>query len=388
MVEKYLKSNLCPLPWTHLEVDVNGSASPCCLYKGTIDNYKVYETDLKSIQNSQYMEHLRQQFKNGERPAGCANCWQEEDAGKTSKRQNSIYKMKNSLRDWTPDREPALKFIDFKLGNVCNLKCRICGSWSSSKWAQEELDYGPNDLARQQLHEGGWPKRHPEFFEDIKDVLKDVEYFEFTGGEPFMIKNHLRILEHCVEQGYAHKQDIHYNTNGTQLPDDTTFELLGRFKHVEVAFSIDDVGEQFEYQRHPADWQEVNYNIQKWKEKNPGNIDFQICSTINIFNIFSLARLIMWVRQIDPKFFYVNTCFDPEYFNVQTLPQQVKKIATERYGKIAEFRGIIDFMNLADRHTDTIKDQRRKRILQADRYRKENFAKVFPTLNNLLGIYE
>ena len=28
MVEKYLKTNVCPLPWTHLEVDVNGGASP------------------------------------------------------------------------------------------------------------------------------------------------------------------------------------------------------------------------------------------------------------------------------------------------------------------------------------------------------------------------
>jgi hypothetical protein len=388
MVERYIKSNICPLPWTHLEVDVNGSASPCCLYKGTIENYKVYETDLKSIQNSEYMESLRQQFRNGERPTGCANCWQEEDAGKTSKRQNSIYKMKHSLQDWTPDSEPTLKFIDFKLGNVCNLKCRICGSWSSSKWAQEELDYGPNELARKQLHEGGWPKRHPEFFEDIKDVLQDVEYFEFTGGEPFMIQNHLRILEHCVEQGYAHRQDIHYNTNGTQLPDSRTFWLLGQFKRVEVAFSIDDVGEQFEYQRHPAKWTEVNENIRQWKFYNPGNMDFQICSTINIFNIFSLAKLALWVQQINPKFFYVNTCFDPEYFNVQTLPQQVKNIATERYSNITSFKGIIDFMNSADRYTDDIQQQRKKRILQADQYRGENFARVFPTLNNLLGIYD
>jgi sulfatase maturation enzyme AslB (radical SAM superfamily) len=139
------------------------------------------------------------------------------------------------------DSEPTLRFIDFKLGNVCNLKCRICGSWSSSKWAQEEMDYGPNPLAKQQLYEGGWPKRHPEFFDDIKPVLADVEYFEFTGGEPFMIQNHFKMLEHCVEQGYSKKQDIHYNTNGTQLPDQRIFDLWSKFKHVEIAFSIDDV---------------------------------------------------------------------------------------------------------------------------------------------------
>ena len=99
MVEKYLKSNVCPLPWTHLEVDVNGGASPCCLYKGSVPNVKVYETSLKTIQKDAYMQNLRKQFVDGKRPAGCQSCWQEEDAGKTSKRLNSIYKMRNSLKN-------------------------------------------------------------------------------------------------------------------------------------------------------------------------------------------------------------------------------------------------------------------------------------------------
>ena len=94
---------MCVLPWTSLEVDVNGSASPCCLYKGEIADYKVYKDSLDIIQNSEYMENLRQQFRNGERPQGCTMCWQEEDAGKVSKRMNSYYKMKNTLNEWTPE---------------------------------------------------------------------------------------------------------------------------------------------------------------------------------------------------------------------------------------------------------------------------------------------
>ena len=89
-MDKYIDSNICPLAWTHLEVDVNGGASPCCLYKGSIPGVKVYEQSLSSIQTHEYMEELRRKFKNGERPSGCQSCWQEEDAGKTSKRQNII----------------------------------------------------------------------------------------------------------------------------------------------------------------------------------------------------------------------------------------------------------------------------------------------------------
>jgi len=388
MVERYIKSNICPLPWTHLEVDVNGGASPCCLYKGNIPNVKVYEQSLKTIQKNEYMERLRQKFKNGERPLSCESCWQEEDAGKTSKRMNSIYKMRNSLKDWTPNSEPSLKFIDFKLGNVCNLKCRICGSWSSSKWAQEELDYGENPVAKKNLLEGGWPKKHPKFFEDVKEDLADAEYFEFTGGEPFMIQNHFKILEHCVEKGYAKNQDIHYNTNGTQLPPREIFDLWKNFKRVEIAFSIDDVGEQFQYQRHPANWQEVNHNLVEFKTYQTHNMEFQICTTISIFNIFSLAKIALWVAQYQPKFFYVNTCFDPDYFNIQTLPKQVKNIVNSRYSMLTDFQPTLRFMNSAHRDSEQIKKQRKARILQTDKYRKESFGNVFPLLNNVLGIYE
>ena len=388
MVDKYIKSNVCPLPWTHLEVDVNGGASPCCLYKGNIPDVKVYRQSLSSIQKHQYMDKLRNQFRNGERPLGCQSCWQEEDAGKTSKRQNSLHKMKQSLQQWTPDSEPTLKFIDFKLGNVCNLKCRICGSWSSSKWAQEELDYGENPVALKNLREGGWPKKNPQFFEDLKEDLKHVEYFEFTGGEPFMIKDHFKILMHCVEKGYAKNIDIHYNTNGTQLPPQEIFDLWSYFKHVEVAFSIDDVGEPFEYQRHPAKWREVSSNLVKFKEMKTNNMDFQVCSTMSIFNVFNWAKIALWVAQFQPKFFYINTLFDPDYFNIQTLPKQVKDAVNTRYHMLKDFQPTLRFMNAADRDTQEMRDQRKARILQTDKYRGENFGEVFPLLNNILKIYE
>ncbi len=388
MVEKYLKTNVCPLPWTHLEVDVNGGASPCCLYKGSVPNVKVYENSLHDIQNTEYMNQLRQQFKDGKRPKGCQSCWQEEEAGKTSKRMNSIYKMKKSLSNWNTDSKPNLKFIDFKLGNVCNLKCRICGSWSSSKWAQEELDYGDNPVARKNLKEGGWPKRNPQFFEDLKEDLRHVEYFEFSGGEPFMIKDHFKILMYCVEKGFAKNIDVHYNTNGTQLPPPEIFDLWNYFKRVEVAFSIDDIGPQFEYQRHPANWREVGANLVKWKQRSTPNMEFQICSTINFFNVFSLAKLMLWVRNFAPKFFYVNTCFEPVYFNIQTLPKQIKNIVNARYSDLKDFKGILRYMNSADRDTEEIRQLRKQRIILADKYRNENFGDVFPLLNNVLKIYE
>ena len=149
--QKYLDTkspSFCAAKWYNATIWLGSGMTTSCHHP------PAHKIDIEKVKNNPKLLHNTPQKKQdrakmiaGERPKGCQSCWQEEDAGKTSKRQNSIYKMKQSLTDWTPNSEPTLKFIDFKLGNVCNLKCRICGSWSSSKWAQEEMDYGENPVA-------------------------------------------------------------------------------------------------------------------------------------------------------------------------------------------------------------------------------------------------
>jgi ABC-type enterochelin transport system substrate-binding protein len=117
-------------------------------------------------------------------------------------------------------------------------------------------------------------------------------------------------------------------------------------------------------------------------------MEFQICTTISIFNVFSLAKIALWVKQFDPKYFYVNTLFDPDYFNIQTLPKQIKNIVNARYSDLKDFQPTLRFMNSVDRYTSEIREQRKNRILQTDDYREENFAEVFPLLNSVLKIYD
>ena len=73
--------------------------------------------------------------------------------------------------------------------------------------------------------------------------------------------------------------------------------------------------------------------------------------------------------------------FPPSY-------KDVNKIVTEKYKNIKELSSMVSYMNSADRYSNAIHEQRKKRIHQADQYRQENFAEVFPELNNFLKIYE
>ena len=249
--------DICVLPWMSIEVTPMGNSRPCCLAIDEIPDavgksYDLTAVPIQEVYHSKYMQELRQQFRAGQKPSTCTRCWTEESAGRTSKRMNMLAKFNNDLPlvEWETDTPEQLWFLDLKLGNICNLKCRICGSWSSSKWAQEELDYYPTaDREERKKHsayvwlkQGQWPRESIDFWTNVDQVLPGVRYYEFTGGEPFLIQEHFDLLQRTVDQGYAHLVDVHYNTNGTQYPE-AAVEMWKKFKHVNIAFSIDDLGQ-------------------------------------------------------------------------------------------------------------------------------------------------
>jgi MoaA/NifB/PqqE/SkfB family radical SAM enzyme len=349
----------CVLPWVSLETSPIGSVRPCCLAEDEIkdtdgNKYSLLTHDLNEVHNSAYMQKLRQEFLDGKKPQTCRKCWNEERSGRTSKRMHTLNRLEHIVTDtdWTADAKP-LVFIDFKLGNICNLKCRICGSWSSSSFATEEIKFGGKDSFHyQMLKQGAWPRKNQRFWEDIDKLMDQVRYLEFTGGEPFMIQEHFALLERMVAKGIAHNVEIHYNTNGTHYPENAE-EIWKHFKTVEVAFSIDDVDERFEYQRDNAIWAEVNTNMDRFeqlRERNT-NIELQVCSTVNVFNVMYLEGLANWIDKRSFDFVYWNMLHEAYYHSVGTLPELAKQVAiknlrnadvTEYHRK--EFNNIIDFI--------------------------------------------
>jgi MoaA/NifB/PqqE/SkfB family radical SAM enzyme len=356
-------SKLCVLPWVSLETTPLGTVKPCCLADDIIPNIDLSENTLQQAFNSDYMKDLRQQFRKGLEPKTCRRCWNEESAGRTSKRMNSIVRLREMLGaesiDFSSD-DGKLIFIDLKLGNICNLKCRICGSFSSSKWAQEEIEIQKewptnykNTLPYQHLQKGQWPRKNNDFWTNMNLLLPHIRYFEFTGGEPFLIKEHFELLRKAVELDYAKNIEIHYNTNGTNFPMEG-LELWPHFKLVEIAFSIDDVNERFEYQRYGAKWDEVNANIQKFQElkRNNVNIVLQHCLTVNVFNIYYLTDIFQWMQKQHFDSIYFNVLHDAWYYSIRSLPDIAKQQIVDVYrnNKLYQFEveNLIRFMLQGD----------------------------------------
>jgi MoaA/NifB/PqqE/SkfB family radical SAM enzyme len=394
-------AKFCVLPWVSLEASPIGTVRPCCLADHELtDNagqkFNLNTATFSIIQNSHDMRRLRQQFINGDEPETCRKCWNEERSGRTSKRMHTLDRLKHMLPDqeWTTDAKP-LMFLDLKLGNICNLKCRICGSWSSSTFATEELQSLLPDEDRksnyhyQMLRAGAWPRENPTFWKEIDQVVDQIQYIEFTGGEPFMIREHFDMLQGLVDRDVAHNIEIHYNTNGTQWPDNAE-EIWKHFKTVEIAFSIDDVEQRFEYQRSNAIWNEVVDNLNKFRQlrQRHNNIQLQVCCTVNVFNVYYLETVANWIDQQGFDFVYWNMMHDAYYFSIATLPDTAKqgiqdklKSATVSTKIAQDFADIISFMENGASLDGVIL---KTKIAELDRKRNQDLRTVEPEFAELI----
>ena len=395
-----LPEKICMLPWISIETSPIGTARPCCLAKDEIteidgSKYSLRETTLEEIYHSKYMQDLRQDFLAGNKPVTCQRCWDEEAAGRISKRMNSRIRLKeyyNSV-DFQNTNPNQLWFIDLKLGNICNLKCRICGSWSSSKWAKEEIDYIPELLDRKThlaytyLRDGAWPRENPQFWDNLKTLLPDIKYFEFTGGEPFLIEQHFELLRYAVEQGYSKNIEIHYNTNGTVFPEQA--ELWTNFKHVEIAFSIDNVGDRFEYERYGADWNLVQENIAKFTAMRSNKISTQLCTTMNIQNVYYLPELCDWISTQTFDHVYFNMLHDPLHMCISKMTAPAKELVIDRLSNHefsskyrAEILRIVQFISNGEGSDG-------KEFLQkmqtTDKYREQSFLDSHGVIARAMG---
>ena len=391
----------CVLPWVSLETSPIGTVRPCCLAEDEIvddhgDKFQLTTATFVDIQNSRHMKILREDFLDGKKPETCRKCWNEERSGRTSKRMHTLDRLKHILPDqtWTADAKP-LMFLDLKLGNICNLKCRICGSWSSSSFAVEEIAHDTslnrkNSFHYQMLKDGRWPRENQQFWQQIDQHLSDIRYIEFTGGEPFMIQEHFEMLRGMVERGIAHQVEIHYNTNGTQYPQ-AAIDIWKHFKTVEIAFSIDDLDQRFEYQRDNAQWTDVERNIQLFKNlraQHP-NLQLQCCSTVNVFNVRYIDELAWWVANQDFDFVYWNMLHEAWHLSISSLPVTAKKVITDHLWKAEipqqyreEFDRIIDFMEQGEPSDGS---KLREEIRKLDQRRGQDITQVLPELAELIG---
>jgi MoaA/NifB/PqqE/SkfB family radical SAM enzyme len=218
------------------------------------------------------MGQLRKALYNGEKHPWCQRCWDSQNIGQQSQRQNYNRSLVDAeVRRLVLDSvannyhvDGQLRFLDLKLGNLCNLKCVMCHPTSSSKIRSEWLmhqEWFPEVKETINI-DFTWPEQQ-EFREQYLPFMRQMKYIKFTGGEP-MINPYIDEILSLLPDDCT----VHIVTNLTIL-DDRKIRELKRFKNLWLIASVDAVGDLYEIIRFPGKWPTVKQNILKVQEELP-----------------------------------------------------------------------------------------------------------------------
>ena len=394
-----MTSPKCIVPWTQIEVCATGYARPCAEYldwlvddNGNRIDLNNPDTTLDDAWNNKEYKKLRQQYINGEQPAGCRKCFSQEEQGILSRRQREleVHGKHLHLMESTDAPDPVL--FDLKLGNHCNLKCKICCSEFSTKWEDTELE-----LFGQVINANcgkNWVQQQDNW-NSILDISNNAEVLYLSGGEPFLIDEHRQLINHLIAQDKAKDIWIKYHTNGTFKLTDELLEQFAQFKRIQLHYSIDDIGQGYEYQRTPAKWQRVEENIKHALEQD---VDIRITYTVSLLNCLSGAAMEQWCNSVGIALDQIDINFlhDPVYYNISALSRQQKDYIKQLLGNGWIDREVYKFMDT--QHQEDIKDAewkvnsrkeldnlRRYVILSLDKKSKLKLENVSPEIAELVN---
>jgi hypothetical protein len=437
----------CTLPWNHAATNSNGSMRACCqmIYDdkempfGNI--YKEDGTpltgndDIDLHRNAANWKSLRKSMLEGKRHRACKLCWDEEDNGMESKRQNhntvnedlmvDMYLKTETDGTIDPDDFP-ITYWDLRFGNKCNIKCRTCGPTDSDQWYGDWKSLGQGDTFNTKdgdtitIEEIAPDKfKTPDIFkwvddsklwDNIKTNIKKINRFYFTGGEPTVNIKHRELLDFMITEDVAKDIVLEYNTNMVGIPD-SVFTQWSKFKEVHLGMSIDGIHEHFEYIRHPGKWNKVDKGIRKVDtDIRLQNTTATYTVTLSIMNIVHILDMIWWHKEqnyarINPNVI-IHNLYSPAFYNIVNLPEPTKLIIKTQYAafindihkrwptsrawcaKVEEtLLSIITHMDSAESDPNEL-DKYFQRQTELDTLRNEDWSVSLKGISDLLTYYK
>tara|TARA_B100000700_G_scaffold273618_1_gene318091 strand:- start:586 stop:1842 length:1257 start_codon:yes stop_codon:yes gene_type:complete len=394
----------CILPWMHLATNSSGNYRVCCnstpgknfILDKDGAPYKIYKADVKEMWNSDTYRKLRLQLLKEEYPSMCQRCWREEASNIKSARQsfNEAYEhfIEGALSNTDKEGKAPLKvgYVDLRLGNLCNLKCRMCNPWASNQWTKEwntTTSYDGKDIPdeeRTRLEHMDWPTNE-KTWENLMPIINSVEEIYLTGGEPTLALEQYKLFDHCIKLNKAKDIVLKYNTNLTNIPP-KMIEYWKHFKKIKINASIDGFDELNRYIRYPTNWKSVDKNLKIFHEmEKEGKMRVQVHTTVQLYNILDLTDLFEYVDQFG-YFPYLNILDHPDYLNVRVLPLHLKECVAEElqtYIDKPKIKGLIKYM------MDEDWSQHTERFIEytnwLDKSRKQNILDIVPGLEDVIN---
>ena len=347
--------------------------------------YHILDSDIDNFWNSKILKDLRNDFLNNEKPKICSQCFNLESLDIESPRQTYN---KRWMFDYDLSITPPvnIKYIDIRLGNLCNLKCRMCNPYSSNQWIEEwGLVSAPlNDKTKTQLFKMDWPN-NDKVSENLLKFANTIEQIYLAGGEPTLATSQYTLFDKLIELGVAKNISLEYTTNCTNLPKKMT-DYWQHFKKVSINASIDAYGDLNRYIRYPTGWSLVETNLMKFKELSYGNLFLQIHITVQMYNILYLDKLLEFLSMCNIKNIHLDMLVHPSCLNIKVLPIELKELARDRlhpFMHIPKINNIINYMLSEDLSSRL--NEFKTYTIALDKSRNESILELVPEMKDIFN---
>ena len=425
-----MSKSYCAKLWNHQYVHMSGSFRYCC---ATMENLKdkkgnrlhINNNSLENAWNSEDIRQARLRMINGESIPACVKCVEQEDRGYQSMRdkRDMALNFVRTEKDGSVVHAPSS--IELHLGNLCNLKCKMCGQQYSNQIGKELLEIGKDDpdflewISKESGNVNIWTNNlsvEYRWFQNKKIKNKLFNYIAnhitdmvVIGGEPTVIPEFWELFEYLEQRDRLNNMSITLTTNLTNVNPKMT-NWLPRLKSWKVWASVDGLGERTEYIRYPSNFKKVCDNLDFYKgllAHNNGKI--VLSPAIQLLNIDQLDDILRWWLDFSggdlrDKFgvSWMAQVWYPTICNYDILPiEHKKRVADKLELSIPEFEAYKEintwYKNQIDNlRRDTYTEEQKQHFIKAfirfndtqDRHRKGNtWRKLIPELEQSITKY-
>ncbi len=348
-----MSKTYCPYPFMSASLQADNTVLPCGQFMKSVHFKKVIP--LHEVRNGEFMTEMRRKMLAGEHVDGC-QCPAEEAAGIRSMRQNALDKFGYTT-------ETKLRKVELVFDNVCNIKCRSCGTPNSHLWQEDEQAiYGMTYIDKKYVKNT--------IYQDVD--FKDLEYIEVLGGEPMISPGTSDFFTKIMKLGIVKDLTIQLSTNGMSLPTGDIEVALLQCKSLELAVSIDGYGGQNDYIRSGSNFNQIVKNLEYYNDlidKRSGRTNISIHTTVSIYNVNQLDILDDFISTRFPRFSKTKQVLQyPIFMSIKNTSQEFKDLVRPyiKYQPIIEyldspgqdlFAHFINFSNKLDQlRNESMKD--------------------------------
>ena len=327
----------CMAPWTHTYLSPQSERRLCCASREKaswasqyIDSEKADKNSeytpisLEQHWNSPYMMGIRKSLLAGEEIPQCQVCnhkllniYTYRDYFTKNLFVNKINEVFQKTNDDGYTEMKPISF-DYRISNLCNFKCRMCGDQLSSSWEAENRMLGYYDNGAEAWATKEFKPIIEKFQKEVAekelwDAVKEgrIEEIYWVGGEPLMFEIHWDVMKYLVDSGHSKNVTVRYNTNlsRTSFKGTNLYDLLPHFKKVNVSASIDGTDKIVEYIRHGIKWETWLDNFKKGLFLNElyGDDGMVLDITITSPGLFSMKDLFDLALELNVKSYIKKT---------------------------------------------------------------------------------